>query len=79
MMNSSNYFQLPITRFEKSETSQVSKPKHERKFKELTEIYNNYESPETLELNIDTGNQDLNDYIELVITTLQERGIIPAR
>ena len=46
--------------------------------KEFTGISSPYEAPETPELKIDTGKQDLADSVELVIKALQERGVIPA-
>ena len=46
--------------------------------KEFTGISSPYEAPETPELNIDTGKQDLADTVELVIKALQESGVIPA-
>ena len=45
--------------------------------KEFTGISSPYEAPETPELSIDTGDQDLNTSVELVIKALQERGVIP--
>ena len=46
--------------------------------KEFTGISSPYEAPETPELKIETGKQDLADSVELVIKALLERGVIPA-
>ena len=45
--------------------------------KEFTGISSPYEAPETPELKIDTGAQDLNESVEIVIRFLQGRGVIP--
>ena len=45
---------------------------------EFTGISSTYEAPETPELKIDTGKQDLADSLELVIKARQERWMISA-
>lgn len=46
--------------------------------KEFTGISSPYEAPENAELRIDTGGQELQQSVEIVISTLQDRGVIPA-
>ncbi|MAB55347.1 MAG: adenylyl-sulfate kinase, partial [Synechococcus sp. CPC35] len=46
--------------------------------KEFTGISSPYEAPENAELRIDTGGQELQQSVEIVIKTLQDRGVIPA-
>ena len=46
--------------------------------KEFTGISSPYEAPDTPELKIDTGAQDLAQSVEVVIKALQDKGVIPA-
>ncbi|MGB4699476.1 MAG: adenylyl-sulfate kinase [Parasynechococcus sp.] len=46
--------------------------------KEFTGISSPYEAPDTPELKIDTGAQDLAESVEVVIKALQDKGVIPA-
>ena len=46
--------------------------------KEFTGISSPYEAPDTPELRIDTGAQDLAQSVEVVIKALQDKGVIPA-
>ena len=46
--------------------------------KEFTGISSPYEAPDTPELKIDTGAQDLEESVNLVIKALQNKGVIPA-
>jgi len=46
--------------------------------KEFTGISSPYEAPDTPELKIDTGAQDLAESVNLVIKALQNKGVIPA-
>ena len=46
--------------------------------KEFTGISSPYEAPETPELKIDTGAQDLAESVNVVIKALQDKGVIPA-
>ena len=46
--------------------------------KEFTGISSPYEAPENAELRIDTGGQELQQSVEIVIRTLQDRGVIAA-
>jgi adenylylsulfate kinase len=46
--------------------------------KEFTGISSPYEAPQAAELKIDTGSQELAESVDLVISALQERGVIPA-
>ena len=46
--------------------------------KEFTGISSPYEAPENAELRIDTGGQELQESVEVVIRALQDRGVIPA-
>ena len=46
--------------------------------KEFTGISSPYEAPENAELRIDTGGQELQESVEVVIRALQDRGITPA-
>ncbi len=46
--------------------------------KEFTGISSPYEAPDTPELKIDTGAQDLAESVNVVIKALQDKGVIPA-
>ena len=46
--------------------------------KEFTGISSPYEAPDTPELRIDTGAQELAQSVEVVIKALQDKGVIPA-
>ena len=46
--------------------------------KEFTGISSPYEAPDTPELKIDTGAQELAESVEVVIKALQDKGVIPA-
>ena len=46
--------------------------------KEFTGISSPYEAPDTPELKIDTGAQELAQSVEVVIKALQDKGVIPA-
>ena len=46
--------------------------------KEFTGISSPYEAPNTPELKIDTGAQDLAESVNVVIKALQDKGVIPA-
>ena len=46
--------------------------------KEFTGISSPYEAPDTPELKIDTGAQELAESVEVVIRALQDKGVIPA-
>jgi adenylylsulfate kinase len=46
--------------------------------KEFTGISSPYEAPDTPELTIDTGAQDLAESVNVVIKALQDKGVIPA-
>ena len=46
--------------------------------KEFTGISSPYEAPDTPELKIDTGAQELVESVEVVIKALQDKGVIPA-
>ena len=46
--------------------------------KEFTGISSPYEAPDTPELKIDTGAQDLGESVNVVIKALQDKGVIPA-
>ena len=46
--------------------------------KEFTGISSPYEEPDTPELKIDTGAQDLAESVNVVIKALQDKGVIPA-
>jgi len=46
--------------------------------KEFTGISSPYEAPDTPELKIDTGTQDLAESVNVVIKALQDKGVIPA-
>ena len=46
--------------------------------KEFTGISSPYEAPDTQELKIDTGAQELAQSVEVVIKALQDKGVIPA-
>ena len=46
--------------------------------KEFTGISSPYKAPETAELKIDAGKQDLVESVELVIKALQQRAVILA-
>ena len=46
--------------------------------KEFTGISSPYEAPDTPELKIDTGAQDLAESVKVVIKALQDKGVIPA-
>ena len=46
--------------------------------KEFTGISSPYEAPENAELRIDTGGQELQESVEVVIRALQDRSVIPA-
>ena len=46
--------------------------------KEFTGISSPYEAPDTPELKIDTGAQDLAESVNVVIKDLQDKGVIPA-
>jgi adenylylsulfate kinase len=46
--------------------------------KEFTGISSPYEAPNTPELKIDTGAQDLSESVNVVIKALQDKGVIPA-
>ncbi len=46
--------------------------------KEFTGISSPYEAPDTPELKIDTGAQDLAESVNVVIKVLQDKGVIPA-
>ena len=46
--------------------------------KEFTGISSPYEAPNTPELKIDTGAQDLEESVNVVIKALQDKGVIPA-
>ena len=45
--------------------------------KEFTGISSPYEAPETPELKIDTGSQELAESVEVVLKALQDKGVIP--
>ena len=49
-----------------------------RQIKEFTWVSSPYKAPENAELRIDTGGQELQQSVEVVIRTLQDRGVIPA-
>ena len=46
--------------------------------KEFTGISSPYEAPDTPELKIDTGAQELAESVEVVVKALQDKGVIPA-
>ena len=46
--------------------------------KNFTGISSPYEAPDTPELKIDTGVQELAQSVEVVIKALQDKGVIPA-
>ena len=46
--------------------------------KEFTGISSPYEAPDSPELKIDTGAQELAESVEVVIKALQDKGVIPA-